>query len=147
MKKKARMPAPRGPGIIEKAMAEKWVRELFASAKRLAQDGEDPRMLVNQAGKVFYLVLGAAVDDKLDADLPDMRILRGACNALSEQASESTVSDAHRGAMQSGLDACWRLMQVLNYDSVVNQGCFMQFVFRNRYALNWDHFQNLLARL
>ncbi len=71
--------------------------------------GGDSDALVNGAGRVFYVVLGAAMAAKLDADHPDLRILRGAVEALHEQAEELEIQQNRRLAIASGLNACKRL--------------------------------------
>src|SRR4030095_13659538 len=44
--------------------------------------------MVDKAGRVLYVVLGAAIADDADPELPEIRILRGACNAVYDQAGE-----------------------------------------------------------
>lgn len=118
------------------------VRETFTAAQIHALMGGDGDALVNKSGRMFFVVLGAAVRDKLDAELPDIRILRGACNAMYEQAGEKAIPAARRASIVSGLEACERLLAELDFDSVVESAVDLHMALTTgKGAVNWTDFQ------
>ena len=102
-----------GLNPIERAvLVAKW-RTDKVSAGIHALIGGDGLRLVNEAGRVMYVVLGAAAAQGLSHDDPDLRILRGAVNALHEQAEVADVDEQRRSSIVSGLQACDRLLSEL----------------------------------
>jgi len=101
---------------VERALiVDRWRREAV-SGQLHAMLGDDSDRLVNGAGKIFFVVLGACAAhlDVLSEDDPDIRILRGAVNALHEQAEVPEIAEERRAAILSGLQACQRLMPELS---------------------------------
>ncbi|CAN7472108.1 hypothetical protein LJR130_003813 [Variovorax sp. LjRoot130] len=134
----------RGISLIERAVIEKEVRATFTSAQFHALAGDNSKEMVNKAGRIFFVVLGAAIADGLDADLPDIRILRGACNAMYDQAGETLIPQERRASIVSGLMACERLLRELDYDSVVKEAYKLHGLLKTSHV-NWHHFQHLLS--
>ena len=135
---------PKGLSLIERAVVEKQVRETFTAAQIHAMNGDDSDAMVKKAGTMFYVVLGAAITDGLDADMPEIRILRGACNALYEQAGESVIQSERRASIKAGLQACGRLLEVLDYDSVVNEAFKLHMLLKLGGHVDWRHFESRL---
>ncbi len=101
---------------VERAMlVHRWQREAVAGQLHVLI-GNDSDKMVNGAGRYFYVVLSACAAhlDVLSEDDPDIRILRGAVNALHEQAEEPEIVEERRAAILSGLQACQRLMPELS---------------------------------
>ena len=73
--------------------------------------GGDSDKLVNGAGRIYFVVLGGCRAQGIQADDADMRILRGAVEALHEQADEPVVDELRRKSLISGLAACNRLLE------------------------------------
>lgn len=95
---------------VERAILVHQWKQGGVSSRIHALIGEDSDRLVSGAGKVMYVVLGACAAAGLDHDEPDLRVLRGAVNALGEQAGEPEVQEARRASIVSGLHACDRLL-------------------------------------
>lgn len=105
-----------GLNLVERSMLiAKWRREAVAGQLHVLI-GNDSDKMVNGAGRYFYVVLGACAAhlDVLGEDDPDIRILRGAVNALHEQAEVPEIAEERRAAILSGLQACERLMPELS---------------------------------
>ncbi|VTU38382.1 hypothetical protein H4CHR_04411 [Variovorax sp. PBS-H4] len=145
---------PRGPSLIERAVAAKVDREIreaiavevrstFTSAQIHALTGSDSGEMVNKAGRMFFVVLGAAVADGLDPSLPEIRILRGAANAVYDQAGEEVITEASRASIVSGLLACERLLAELDFDSVT-ESAFELHCLLERGAVRWSDFEPLI---
>lgn len=130
-----------------RAAMEAAVRETFTAAQFHALIGDDSDQMVNKVGRIFYVVLGAAVVDELDPELPDIRILRGACNAMYEQAGEAKIAAARRAAMNAGLLACERLLAELDYDSVIDQAFELEVQLRANGHTQWSDFERKLKAL
>lgn len=95
---------------VQRAILVAQWKQAGVSSRIHALIGEDSDKLVSGAGTVFYVVLGACAAASLDHEEPDLRVLRGAVNALGEQAGEPEVQEARRAAIVSGLHACDRLL-------------------------------------
>lgn len=82
--------------------------------------GGDSDKLVNGAGRIYYVVLGACAIQGVSEDDPDVRILRGATEALHDQAQVPEIDETRRLSMISGLQACIRLLSMLERKNIVD---------------------------
>jgi hypothetical protein len=139
----ARMRRPAGLGLIERALIEKQWRETNVRAQIHAILGDDSDQFVNAAGRVLYVVLGALIAEEVNPEMPEVRIVRGACNALYEQAGEPDIEPARRAAMRSGLEACDRLLGGLPRKSLTDAACELESRLRAS-NVNWRDFERLL---
>lgn len=79
---------PRGCSPVERAIiAQQW-EDTAVRARIHALIGQDSDQFVSAAGRVLFVVLGALLIEQIDPDMVEVRIVRGACNALIEQAGE-----------------------------------------------------------
>jgi hypothetical protein len=129
--------------LIERAMIEKQWHATAVSAQIHALIGDDSREMVNKAGRVMYVALGAAIAEELDPDMPEIRILRGACNAVYDQAGEPEIPAARRASIVSGLEACERLIPALERKSLIDAACELALKMRGAHV-HWSDFQHLL---
>lgn len=127
--------------VLLAVCAAKWERDAV-TAQIHALIGGDPDKLASSAGRVIYVVLGASILDGLDAELPDLRILRGAAGALYDLAGAHSVSDHLRGALISGLEACARLCEVLTSKHLAGAACDLEFALKAGH-LNWSAFEQM----
>lgn len=104
--------------------------------------GGDPDKLASAAGRVIYVILGAAILDGLSADMPDLRIVRGAAGALYDLSGAECVADDLRGAVVSGLAACSRLFETLSSKHLAISACDLEIAL-NTGHLNWSAFEQL----
>lgn len=109
--------------------------------------GASSEDMVHQAGKVLFVVLGAALTEEIPASDPNVRIIRGAVNALSDQAEVEEISPAHRTAICSGLDASVRMLEDLPYKAVVDAACDLELKLRNSAYVGTQDFLTLIAKL
>lgn len=130
-----------------RAMMEKEVRETFTSAQIHAAIGDDSDALVNKAGRMFLVVLSAAERDGFDAEQPDIRILRGACNAMYEQKGEAEITPDRRASIASGLLACERLLEELEFVSVVDAAFKLHVALKCGPGVNWSEFEARMEAL
>lgn len=127
-------------GVAAAMFAAQWKREAV-TGRLHALIGGDGDKLVNGAGRIFFVVLTAAA--KTAADSPDMRILRGAIEALHDQAGEPTVSEVRRAGIVSGLHACDRLLEGLSTRALAEAALYMESRLRAG-DVHYSDFQRLI---
>lgn len=141
------MKRPQKIGLVERAVITKNLREMLATSRIHALMGGDSNQLVHQAGMVMYVVLGAAIAEDLPADTPYLKIIRGAVNALSDQAEVEEISAVHRASICSGLEACMSLLEYLPYKAVVDAACDLELQRRVTRFIGTQDFNALIAKL
>ena len=106
-----RFPAHRNPvaAAILRAGIRRDVADLKTTAELQAWTGADASKLVNAAGRMMWMVAGAAVACGVSDDSPDVRIIRGMGEALGDLNADGRL-EQHRPAIQSGLMAIERLL-------------------------------------
>lgn len=137
---------PRGISLIERAVIEKQVRTTLTAAKAHAMSSDDSDEIVGEAGRMFYVVLGAAIVDGLDPDMPEILTLRTACDAVYDQAGEDAVAVDRRALISAGLRACEHLFGILDYDSVIAEAFALHQKLKVGH-LDWHSFEVALQRL
>ena len=129
-------------GMVERAIiANKWRLE-SVDAKIHALIGDNSKEMVHLAGKMLYVALGAALTEKMDADDVDVRIIRGAVNAVHDQAENPVIDPLHRQSIVSGLEAVSRLIQRVDRKSLIDSACDLSIKMRSQH-LHYSDFQQL----
>lgn len=124
--------------------ASQWRRESVTSRIH-ALIGNDSDKLVNGAGQVIFVTLTAAAAHGFDADHPDMRVIRGAVEALHEQAGEPQIEELRRAGIVSGLQACDRLLPHLTQRELSEAALYMHARLRAG-DVHYSDFQRLVER-
>ncbi|HNG79148.1 MAG TPA: hypothetical protein PLW24_06750 [Burkholderiaceae bacterium] len=102
-----------GCSPVERAIiAQQW-DDTAVRARIHALIGQDSDQFVSAAGRVLFVVLGALLIEQIDPDMVEVRIVRGACNALIEQAGEPHIDPLRRASIRAGLEAAGQLLAVL----------------------------------
>lgn len=118
----------RGARIINPVAAAMYVhrwRTDRVEAEIHALMGDDGLRLVNGAGRVFFVVLTAAAGAGMHDENQDMRIIRGAIEALHAQAENEQVNELHRAGIMSGLAACRRILPHLKQRDMADAALYM----------------------
>lgn len=131
--------------MVERAVIANQWRQNVATSRIHALMGDSAKELVNQSGKVFFVVLGAAIEEEVDEDQPEIRIIRGAVNAAHDQAGLDPIDPARRASILAGLEAAVRLLEVLPYPAVVRSACDLAQKLRRQDIVLAD-FQALLEK-
>lgn len=129
-------------GVAAAMFAAQWKREAVTGRLHALIGGNSDK-LVNGAGKIFFVVLTAAAKSDADMDTPDMRILRGAIEALHDQAGEAEVSEVRRAGIVSGLQACDRLLEGLTQKALAEAALYMEARLRAG-DVHYSDFQQLI---
>lgn len=95
-------------GAVRKDMAD-----ILNAAQLHAWAGSNPPRLVNDAGRLVYVVLGAATAAGMTTESPEIRIVLGMGEALGDLVADGDI-ERHRPAIQSGLLALERLLPSMN---------------------------------
>lgn len=135
-----------GLSLIERAVIDQQWRETTVAAQIHALIGDNSNGMVDKAGRVLYVVLGAAVAEEVDPDTPEIRILRGACNAVYDQAGDPDIPAVRRASIVSGLEAAERLIAALEHNSLIDAACNLAVKMRSRHVY-WNDFEALLGEV
>lgn len=145
MKKQTRRrPAP-GLSLVEKAIVERDWHSTAVSAQIHALYGDNSDGMVESAGRVLYVILGAAITDGFDPEHVDIRIVRGAVNAVHDQAGEEVIPAARRASIVSGLEAAERLMPLLQRRSLIVAACDLKQKMKTKH-IHLSDFQALIEQ-
>lgn len=137
---------PQCIGPVHRALAYRQWTDEGVEAQIHAITGADPKELANLAGRMFFTVLGAAMAAGMTGDEPDLRIVRGAVNAVYDQVDQPVITPAARAAINSGLEAVKRLAQQFTQRQIVDAHFDMLTKLRVGDVLMSD-FQNRIERL
>lgn len=110
-------------GPVARAVARAQWSATGVDAQIQVLMGSDARTLCNKAGRMFFVILGAAIAEGFDADDLDLRIVRGAVNAVYDIANLTEVPEASRAPINSGLEAVKRLASRMTTRSLAD-ACF-----------------------
>ncbi len=140
-----RRQSPTSVHPVERALiAQQW-RQNVATARIHALMGDNAQALVNQAGRVFFVVIGAAMQESMPDDQREIRIIRGAVNATHDQAGVEPIDPVRRASILAGLEAAVVLLGVLPYPAVVRSACELAAKLRIQ-DISLVDFQRLIAR-
>lgn len=136
---------PRALSLIERALIEQAWHQTALTAQIHALYGDSSDGMVNAAGRVLYVVLGAAIADGFAYDHPEIRIIRGAVNAVHDQAGVAEIPAARRASIVSGLEAVERLMPDLARRSLITAACDLTLKMKQQH-IHFSDFQALVDR-
>jgi hypothetical protein len=135
-----------GPSLIERALIEKQWHATALEATVQALVSDDSARMVNAAGKILYVVLGACIAEEADENDPAMVAVREAVDAVHDQAGLYTVPPERRARIVAGLDVCGFLVSVLDRKNLIAAACELHAkLARGQYITTAD-FERLLKR-
>lgn len=105
--------------LVTKAVFRQRWTALGVQAQIHAVTGAHGANLVNLAGRLFYVALGAAAAANIDAEDIDMRVIRGAVNAMEHAAAAAEPSSQDKAGISSGLEAVQRISARVPLDLLV----------------------------
>ena len=135
-----------GLSLIERALIERDWHATAVVAQIHALIGDDSDRMVGAAGRMLYVVLGAAIAEEVDPEQPEIRIIRGAVNAVHDQAGESDIPVTRRASIESGLLAAERLVPHFARRSLIDSACELELKLRRQH-LHTSDFEALLAEI
>lgn len=131
--------------LIERALIEKQWHATAVEANVQALLSDDGIKLVNAAGRILFVVLGACIEEEADENEPAMVALRDAVDALHDQAQEAEVLPERRARLIAGLEVCSFLVSVLDRKNVIAAACDLALKMK-RGHLTTEDFERLLKR-
>lgn len=129
-----------GIGLVERAVLLKKWSDFAVSSQINMLLGDCAPTLVNYAGRMVYVGLGCAAFMHIATDDSDVRILRGAANALYDQVGQDEIEN--RQALFAGVEASLRVAQRVGSKVLVDEICKMEVRLRTEH-LNFSDFQEL----
>ena len=129
---------------VERAIIVQQWRSTNTTAFIHCLIGENSHALVNQAGRVLFVILGAALAQGMGPHDPDIRVVRGAVNALHDQAGEPDIPESRRASIVSGLLACDRLRWQLDRKCLNDAICDLALKLRGG-DVRLEDFQQMVA--
>lgn len=112
-----------GLNLVERAViANEW-RHTALEAQMLALCSLDSDKLANKAGRMLFVVLGACIAEGVDHEDPNIRIIRGAVNAVHDQAGEPEIPPMRRQSIVIGLQTAAALIPELGRKALVDAAC------------------------
>ena len=129
---------------VERAVLVQQWRSTTTTAFIHALVGENSHEMVNQAGRVLFVILGAALAQGMRPDDSDIRVVRGAVNALHDQAGEPEIPEQHRASIMSGLLAADRLRLGLKSKHINDAICDLALKLRGG-DVRLEDFQQMVA--
>lgn len=136
---------PPGLSLIERALIEKKWHATAVEASVQALLGDDSRRMVDAAGKILYVVLGACIAEEADENEPAMIALREAVDAVHDQAGEPVIPPERRARIIGGLEVCSFLVSVLDRKNVIAAACDLALKLR-RGVITSEDFERMLKR-
>lgn len=107
MKRKPKHPSYRNPvgSAILKQQITRDVQRLKMEAELQAVWSANVKKLVTEAGSLLFITSFAAGECGIDAEEPDMRIMRGMASALGDIGEHPASLEQNRAAIVSGIAA------------------------------------------
>lgn len=106
-----------GVSLIERALVEREWHQTAIEAQIHALMGDSSHGMVNAAGRVLYVLLGAAAAEAVDPEQPEIVSILAAVEAVHDQVGEEEISPGRRETIVAGLaaaevaDSCIRAPQ------------------------------------
>jgi hypothetical protein len=129
--KKRRKPVGLHP-FQKQAIRAKWNSEAV-KAQIHALMGDDIEKLLAFGSVLFFVASACSIHLGWTGDEPDMRIVRASVNALDDLATRRTITDADRGALNGGLLAAHRIIEVTPVEVVTEAA-----ILYDRHSLEWE---------
>ncbi len=129
---------------VERAvLMQKW--DDFALDGRLQiMLGESSPAITNYAGRMLFVALGCAMAACIEPDDVDVRVIRGAVNALHDHIGHKTIPPELRASLSSGVNAALRVADRAGRKVVATEICTMELRLRVGH-LSYSDFQELVA--
>lgn len=123
---------------VERAViAEKW-RKYALDGQLQVLLGEHTPTVINYCGRMVYVALACARRQGIASDDTDVRILRGATNALHDQVDCPVVQQERRGALISGVQAALRVIDRVGRSVMVEEALRMELLLRVQHISHSD---------
>lgn len=116
-----RKPARRpGLSLIERALIEREWHQTAIEAQIHALMGDNSHGMVNAAGRVLFVILGAAAAEEVDPEMPEILSILAAVEAVHDQVDEEEITSGRRETIVAGLAAAEVLIPAFERRSLVN---------------------------
>lgn len=124
--------------LVERAViADKW-RKYALDGQLQAMLGEHTPTVISYCGRMVYVALACARTAGISADDTQVRVLRGAANALYDQVDCPVVQAERRGALIAGVHAALDVVRRVGTAVVVDEALRMEIKLRQTHISHTD---------
>lgn len=131
---------------IERALIERDWHAGAVTAQIQALIGDSAPHMVNAAGRVLYVVLGAVREDVAEQDHPDIEALARGGDAVFALVGAEAVDSVARTLIWSALQAAERLVPQLSRASLIRSACAMTLQLRAGRHIDTRAFEKVMGR-
>jgi hypothetical protein len=124
--------------LMERALIERDWHHTVVSAQIHALYGDNSQGMVDTAGRVLYVVLGAALTEGVDPEREELQAVRSAVSAMHDQIGEPEIPETRRARIVGGLEASERLIPHLPRVSLIRAACDLKEKLKNKHILLSD---------
>lgn len=132
--------------MIDRALIERDWHAGAVTAQIHALTGDSSAHMVNAAGRVLYVVLGAVRADVADQDHPDIDLVAAGGDAVFALVGATEVDPAQRAAIYDALLAAERLVPQLTRASLIRVACDMTLQLRAGRHIDTKAFEAVMGR-
>lgn len=118
--------------IVKQQLRAKWDSKAVLGQIH-ALMGEDREKLLAFGSVLLFVASACAMHLAWTGDEPDMRIVRASVNALDDLAKSPAITELDRGALQAGMMAAHRIIEVTPIE-VVTEAAAMY----DRMSVEWE---------
>lgn len=128
---------------VERAIITRDWRAGVSLARIAAITSDNSDKMVHRAGTVFFVVLGAAIASGMNPGDWRLNIIRGATNAVYDQAGESVITSERRTSIGRGLEVAAELVPSFTHVQLVQSACDLALKLKTGHAYVSD-FETIL---
>ncbi len=129
---------------VERAVLMKNWDDFALDGRLQIMLGESSRSITNYAGRMMFVAQACALAVGIEPDDVDVRIIRGAVNALHDHIGQDTIPPELRASLSSGVNAALRVADRAGRKVVATEICQMELRLRVGH-LSYSDFQELVA--
>lgn len=123
-KRTIRKPVGMHPFLRQQVRASWGAKAVLAQLHALT--GNNRQRLLELSGVLFFVACTCAMRLGWTGDETDMRIVRASVNALDDFAKRTAITDMDRGALQAGIMAAQRIIEISPVDVIADAAALYQ---------------------
>lgn len=117
--------------IEARILRGKWASQGL-NAKIHALTGDDAESILSKSGSMFWVVLWAAKEQRIDSGMAEIQMIRAALKTLGDITEGHPITEHQRGAVSAGLYAVDRLSEALPAESLFAGGLVLKQLYTMR---------------
>lgn len=123
---------------IERMLIGQQWRRVTIEAEIHALMGEDSAKLVNAAGRVFFVCLGACIAEDVPLEMQEVADMMDGVEAVHDQTGEDEITPDRRARIVRGLGSAMALIEALPHAALVQSAVMLAIKMRRQDILLSD---------